>query len=103
MKAGAFNQEKALVGAFSVIVKTGCGTDGALHNTRGVVQCGAVHGSGATGGDTEAGLGWWRPGLATSASGSLAQPSSRAAPPPSSTQPLLLLLLACYHRITSTC
>ena len=27
---GAFNQEKALVGAFSVIVKTGCGTDGAL-------------------------------------------------------------------------
>ena len=24
---GAFNQEKALVGAFSVIVKTGCGTD----------------------------------------------------------------------------
>ena len=32
MKAlvGAFNQEKALVGAFSVIVKTGCGTDGAL-------------------------------------------------------------------------
>ena len=33
MKAlvGAFNQ--ALVGAFSVIVKTGCGTDGALHRT----------------------------------------------------------------------
>ena len=30
---GAFNQEKALVGAFSVIVKTGCGTDGALHIT----------------------------------------------------------------------
>ena len=32
MKAlvGAFNQEKALVGAFSVIVKTVCGTDGAL-------------------------------------------------------------------------
>ena len=29
----AFNQEKALVGAFSVIVKTGCGTDGALHST----------------------------------------------------------------------
>ena len=27
---GAFNQEKALVGAFSVILKTGCGTDGAL-------------------------------------------------------------------------
>ena len=35
MKAlvGAFNQEKALVGAFSVIVKTGCETDGALHST----------------------------------------------------------------------
>ena len=30
---GAFNQEKALVGAFSVIVKNGCGTDGALHST----------------------------------------------------------------------
>ena len=36
MKAliGAFNQEKALVGAFSVIVKTDCRTDGALHTTR---------------------------------------------------------------------
>ena len=35
MKAlvGAFNQEKTLVGAFSVIVKTGCGTDGALYST----------------------------------------------------------------------
>ena len=32
---GAFNQEKALVGAFSVIVKTACGTDGALHSTSG--------------------------------------------------------------------
>ena len=34
MKAlvGDFNQEKALVGAFSVIVKTGCETDGALHS-----------------------------------------------------------------------
>ena len=30
---GAFNQEKALVGAFSVIVKTDCGTDGALHSS----------------------------------------------------------------------
>ena len=30
---GAFNQEKALEGAFSVIVKTNCGTDGALHST----------------------------------------------------------------------
>ena len=27
---GAFNQEKALVGAFSVIVKTGCVTDGSF-------------------------------------------------------------------------
>ena len=35
MKAlvGAFNQEKALVGAFSVIVKTGCGTDGSFYGT----------------------------------------------------------------------
>ena len=31
---GTFNQEKALVGAFSVIVKNGFGTDGALHSTR---------------------------------------------------------------------
>ena len=30
---GAFNQEKAIVGAFSVIVKTGCETDGALKST----------------------------------------------------------------------
>ena len=33
---GAFNQDKALVGAFSVIVKTDCetdGEDGALHST----------------------------------------------------------------------
>ena len=29
----AFNQEKALVGAFSVIVKTDCETNGALHST----------------------------------------------------------------------
>ena len=36
MKAlvGTFNLEKALVGPFSVIVKTGCGTDGALNSTR---------------------------------------------------------------------
>ena len=35
MKAlvGVFNQEKALVGAFCVIVKTDCETDGALHST----------------------------------------------------------------------
>ena len=34
MKAlvGAFNQEKALVGAFSVIVKTDCGTDGSFYS-----------------------------------------------------------------------
>ena len=40
MKAlvGAFNQEKALVGAFCVIVKTGCGTDGALHSTSYRIQ-----------------------------------------------------------------
>ena len=31
--AAAFNQEKALVGAFSVIVKTGCGTDGSFYST----------------------------------------------------------------------
>ena len=39
MKAvvAAFNEEKALVGAFSVIVKTGCGTDGSI--------CGTSHGS----------------------------------------------------------
>ena len=30
---GAFNQEKALEGAFSVIVKTGCGTDGSICGT----------------------------------------------------------------------
>ena len=30
---GPFNQEKALVEAFSVIVKTDCETDGALHST----------------------------------------------------------------------
>ena len=30
---GAFNQEKALVGAFSVIVKTDCETDGSFYST----------------------------------------------------------------------
>ena len=36
MKAvvAAFNQEKALVGAFSVIVKTDCETDGSFYSTR---------------------------------------------------------------------
>ena len=35
MKAlvGAFNEEKALVGAFSVIVKTNCETDGSFYST----------------------------------------------------------------------
>ena len=35
MKAlvGAFNQEKTLVGAFSVIVKSGCGTNGSICGT----------------------------------------------------------------------
>ena len=32
---GAFHQEKALVGAYSVIVKTGCGTDGSICGTKG--------------------------------------------------------------------
>ena len=31
----AFNQEKALVGAYSMIVKTGCGTDGSICGTKG--------------------------------------------------------------------
>ena len=30
---GTFNQEKALVGASSVIVKTGCGTNGSICGT----------------------------------------------------------------------
>ena len=30
---GAFNQDKALLGAFSVIVKTDCGTDGLFYST----------------------------------------------------------------------
>ena len=33
-----FYQEKALVGAISVIVKTGCGTDGAQHSTSSVFK-----------------------------------------------------------------
>ena len=46
MKAlvGAFNQEKALVGAFSVIVKTDCETDGALHSTTGYLRRGLAQG-----------------------------------------------------------
>ena len=38
---GTFNQEKALVGAFSVIGKTDCETDGALHSTS--VHMSTVH------------------------------------------------------------
>ena len=34
MLIGAFNQEKALVGAFSVIVKTGYETDGSFYSTK---------------------------------------------------------------------
>ena len=33
MLRSTFNQEKALVGAFSVIVKTDCGTDGSFYST----------------------------------------------------------------------
>ena len=41
-----FQPEKALVGGFSVIVKTGCGTDGALHSTSlKVVSTSAARGS----------------------------------------------------------
>ena len=37
MKAlvGAFDQKKALAGAFSVIVKTDCETDGSFYSTSG--------------------------------------------------------------------
>ena len=34
----AFNQEKALVGAFSMIVKTDCGTDGSFYSTNKILQ-----------------------------------------------------------------
>ena len=51
MKAlvGAFNQEKALVGAFSVIVKTDCESDRALHSTN---QHSAVYGRGDNHGES---------------------------------------------------
>ena len=39
MLVGSFNQEKALVGAFSVIMKTDCETDGALHSTSLNLEC----------------------------------------------------------------
>ena len=34
----AFNQEKALIGAFSVIMRTGCGTDGSFDSTKTYVK-----------------------------------------------------------------
>ena len=41
MKAlvGAFNQEKAIEGTFSVIVKTDCETDGSFYSTTGGARC----------------------------------------------------------------
>ena len=50
MKAlvGAFNQEKALVGALSVIVKTGCGTDGSFYSTTSNIHQPATAGVGET-------------------------------------------------------
>ena len=39
---GAFNQEKALVGAFSVIVKTDCETDGSF-SALGITDLGSAH------------------------------------------------------------
>ena len=41
MKAllGTFNQDKALVGAFSVIVKTDCETDGSFYSTIEDTMC----------------------------------------------------------------
>ena len=49
MKAlvGAFNQEKALVGAFSVIVKTGFGTNGSFYSTKQDYNLGALETSAA--------------------------------------------------------
>ena len=45
MKAvvAAFNQEKALVGAFSVIVKTDCGTNGSFYSTSQMSHCHRRH------------------------------------------------------------
>ena len=39
---GTFNQEKALVGAFSVIVKTDCETNGSFYSRCVVSRCGQV-------------------------------------------------------------
>ena len=52
---GAFNQEKALVGTFSVIVKTGCGTDGTLHSTSQYLYLGTTCGQ-----QMLECLGWWK-------------------------------------------
>ena len=39
---GTFNQEKALVGAFSVIVQTDCATDGSFYSTIQIASSVAV-------------------------------------------------------------
>ena len=46
---GAFNQEKAQVGAFSVIVKTDCETDGSSAALNGVLLGDARHGESVAG------------------------------------------------------
>ena len=58
---GTFNQEKALVGAFSVIVKTSCGNDGSFYSTIQNIYCNEMfgrrstcHGAAARTGDTRA-------------------------------------------------
>ena len=55
MKAlvAAFNQEKALVGAFSMIVKTDCETDGSLHST--TYMCALYHSDPDGGGEESVG------------------------------------------------
>ena len=65
---GAFNQEKALVGAFSVIVKTDCEIDGSFYNTTQDTAPGRVEHSpgqwsvvpGASGAQPGAGGAWPR-------------------------------------------
>ena len=44
---GAFNHEKALIGAFSVIVKTDCETDGSFYSTTADPTHGAAEPAGA--------------------------------------------------------
>ena len=69
---GAFNQEKALVGALSVIVKSDCETDGALHST--TIE-----------------LGWARPHITMAhhqiLSAGIQSPASLLPPAPSISQP----------------